>query len=104
MKKMTILMLTVLAVGLSSAVFAASSNAQDNSAPECPKCLDGSNCSKILNKRNRYDEDGAQKRRMYPRFLHSNIKPKVVNCECLCHADSKDGKTSAHGFSESYSA
>lgn len=64
---------------------------QDKAAPSQPECVRGCTSSEpevtILNKRNRYTDDGAAKRRMYPRFLHSRIKAEKVVCDCeVCHA------------------
>ncbi len=47
-------------------------------APEGPNCV-------TVNARNRYDEEGAMKRRIYPRHLHYGIK-QSVKCGCDCHA------------------
>ena len=50
---------------------------------------------KILNTKNRYTEKGAMQRRMYPRFMHSNIRPVKEVCDCnVCHIDaaSRNGR------------
>lgn len=93
MKKIKkILAYTILLAAFTSPAFAAEgqTSSTEKAKVECVCKSDKDKSDKALNcvtinTRNRYDEEGARKRRMYPRFMHSKIK-QSIKCKCECHS------------------